>query len=343
MKHLSPLLILLLICSWSQAAWAQTAGSWVNVSPAGERFTIQMPESPAVKSQQNSFYEFKVDASIYAATSNGVDYTLWSLNDQGRAIDGPPDNEAYLDACAELVWESLLKPLRDQLPKTSKLESYMSYQRELESGRLPPGREYTITLGNRPGLIQIHVAGQQIYVLTVLNADATSAATQRFINSFGLEISRLPAAATVQADPKLIPPAASASTGGGIGPGRGVNTAGGDQRVVGAEPSTGAGSSTDYNRIFSGRDVTEKALVRVKPEPQYTESARKYSVQGTVILRAVFTRTGEVTNISVRQGLPHGLVQRAVAAARQIKFLPASKDGHPVAMYIQLEYNFTLY
>jgi outer membrane biosynthesis protein TonB len=43
------------------------------------------------------------------------------------------------------------------------------------------------------------------------------------------------------------------------------------------------------------------------------------------------------------QALPYGLTTRAVRAARQIRFTPAEKDGKPVSMYIQLEYNFNLY
>ena len=95
--------------------------------------------------------------------------------------------------------------------------------------------------------------------------------------------------------------------------------------------------------IYSAVQVSQKAQVISKPEPQYTEEARKNQVTGTVILRAVFNSTGQVTNISARAGLPYGLTERAIAAARQIKFTPATKDGRPVSMYIQLEYNFSLY
>ncbi|HUC20216.1 MAG TPA: energy transducer TonB, partial [Candidatus Polarisedimenticolaceae bacterium] len=130
--------------------------------------------------------------------------------------------------------------------------------------------------------------------------------------------------------------------GGGYGPGRGGNIGGGDYREGGGGPG-GGGGGTDYNKIFSGKDVNSKARVISKPEPQYTEEARKNQVTGTVILRAVFTSGGQVTNISARSGLPYGLTERAIAAARQIKFVPATKDGRPVSMYIQLEYNFNLY
>jgi protein TonB len=104
-----------------------------------------------------------------------------------------------------------------------------------------------------------------------------------------------------------------------------------------------SGVGDDQNKIFSPRDVTSKARILSKPEPQYTDEARNNQITGTVILRAVFSSTGQVTNISVRDGLPYGLTDRAMAAARQIKFTPATKDGRPVSMYIQLEYNFNLY
>jgi TonB family protein len=185
----------------------------------------------------------------------------------------------------------------------------------------------------------------------------------------------LPMAATVVADPLLVPPDArnlqygdpkSKSTdissgpgsgngigtgtgggigpgeGGGIGPGRGGNIGGGDRNDGGGGPGGGGGGG-DPNRVFSGKDVTSKARVLSKPEPQYTEEARKNQVTGTVVLRAVFTSGGQVTGIKAVSGLPYGLTERAIAAARQIKFVPATKDGRPVSMYIQLEYNFNLY
>ncbi len=332
MKHLSALLTLLLVCLWSQTVRAQAADTWVSVSPADEQFTIQMTSAPVVKSQQNSFDKLKVEARIYTASSDGVDYTVWSLVNKDYDFTGPSDNDAYLDACADLVWESLLKPLRDQLPELSKLGSGMSYHGELN--KVWPGREYNIILGSRPGVTRIYVNGQQIYVLTVLSADANSANTQRFINSFGIKTPGLPVAATLKEDPTVLPP--SGGIAGGVGPERGGST-------VGNAPVAGDGATTDYNRVFSPKGVTEKAHVLSKLEPSYTESARKYSVQGTVILRAVFSSSGEVNSIRVVKKLPHGLTQRAIEAARQIKFTPAQKDGHAVSMYIQLEYNFYLY
>jgi protein TonB len=89
--------------------------------------------------------------------------------------------------------------------------------------------------------------------------------------------------------------------------------------------------------------VTTRARVISKPEPQYTEEARRAQITGTVTLRVVFSRTGQVTNIRPVQSLSGGLTERAIAAARQIRFVPATRNGQAVSMYMQLEYNFNLY
>jgi TonB family protein len=81
----------------------------------------------------------------------------------------------------------------------------------------------------------------------------------------------------------------------------------------------------------------------LKPEPQYTEEARRNQITGTVVLRVVFESSGEVVQIRAVRTLPFGLTERAIAAARQIKFAPAMKSGHPVSVHMQLEYNFNLY
>ena len=109
-----------------------------------------------------------------------------------------------------------------------------------------------------------------------------------------------------------------------------------------AEESAGA-SVVDYNRIFSKSEVTRSAVITFKPEPGFTEEARKNNVAGVVRLRAVLSATGEVTNITVVKELPNGLTERAVAAAKQIRFTPADKDGHAVSQYVTLEYNFNIY
>jgi len=92
-----------------------------------------------------------------------------------------------------------------------------------------------------------------------------------------------------------------------------------------------------------GDEVTTKARVLMKPEPSYTEAARQAQVVGTVVLRVVLSADGTVRHILVLAGLPNGLTENAVRAARMIKFTPATIDGKPVSTFIQLEYSFNLY
>jgi TonB family protein len=96
-------------------------------------------------------------------------------------------------------------------------------------------------------------------------------------------------------------------------------------------------------KAFTGRDVDRKAILAMKPEPAYTEEARQKAITGTVVFKAIFSSNGSVVNIRTVSGLPYGLTERAVDAARKIKFIPASKDGKFVSMWMQLEYNFNLY
>src|SRR5215212_6828848 len=131
--------------------------------------------------------------------------------------------------------------------------------------------------------------------------------------------------------------------GAGLGPGRGGNTGGGDRRDGGGGPGGGGGGGVDYSRPFRQNEVTRKALITFKPEPGFTEEARKNNVTGVVRLRAILHASGGIQSISVVKGLPDGLTEKAISAARQIRFTPAEKDGRAVSQYVVLEYNFNIY
>lgn len=128
--------------------------------------------------------------------------------------------------------------------------------------------------------------------------------------------------------------------GPGFGPGKDGNTGRGS-RQTGCCGSGGAAENLDGT--FTGAQVEQRARLLFKPEPQYTEEARRNQITGTVMLRVVFSSSGEVIQIRAVHTLPFGLTERAIAAARQIRFVPAIKGGRPVSVFMQLEYNFNLY
>lgn len=130
----------------------------------------------------------------------------------------------------------------------------------------------------------------------------------------------------------------------GFGSGNNGNTGDGDREIGGAGSSGSNGNHPrEPNRVYRLPEVTQRARVISKPEPQYTEAARKNQVTGSVVLSVIFSESGEVTSIRAIRFLPDGLTEKAIAAARQIRFLPAMRDGRPVSVYMQLEYNFNLY
>jgi TonB family protein len=141
--------------------------------------------------------------------------------------------------------------------------------------------------------------------------------------------------------------------GQGIGEGSGPGVGPGQEGGIGGNrkgPPGGGGPGgsqgnipEDPDHVYPTPQVTERPRVLAKPEPQDTEDARRNQITGSVVLRVIFSRTGEVTNIRAIQTLPFGLTERAILAARSIRFRPATKDGRPVNVYMQLEYNFNLY
>lgn len=332
MKVFNPVLSAVLLLCAASALRSQTA-NWVKVSPPGEEFSVQMPQHPTAAQQKTTMRDLSVAGQMYTAIDGDTTYTVWSL----KRITPLGAKQSYLDSCADLVWDGLLQPVRDQLPKARYVYAHMDYAHELTE-KDDPGREYLVTLDQTSGVTNLYVDNEKIYVLLVLNSRRDAPETELFLKSFST-----PAASTANPPvpevlkvPILNPSAPGApSAGAGMGSG---------SMVPAPNDSAGPSPATeDLNRVFSAREVAQKARLIDKPNPSYTDGARKYRVTGTVVLRAVLSRDGMVTNIRVVQRLPHGLSEKAIEAARGIKFEPALKDGHKVSTYVHLEYNFNLY
>jgi TonB family protein len=117
---------------------------------------------------------------------------------------------------------------------------------------------------------------------------------------------------------------------------------------AGIEVKGGSGASykaatQDNANAFTIKEVDRRPFIAFKPEPSYTEAARQNALTGSVLLKAIFTADGAVTNIKVASGLPYGLEENAIEASKKIKFIPAMKNGKLVSTWMQLEYNFNLY
>lgn len=117
-------------------------------------------------------------------------------------------------------------------------------------------------------------------------------------------------------------------------PGVGVGRGEGPQLQVGPpkrDTDTSAASAVD-----------EKPVRLRAPTPRYTEAARANKIQGSVTLRVLVGADGDVKQVKVVTGLPDGLTEQAVEAARQAKFKPAVKDGKPVPYWVLIQMEFNL-
>lgn len=140
------------------------------------------------------------------------------------------------------------------------------------------------------------------------------------------------------AGPSVTTPGESdgSGTGGGAGTGHGTGVGSGNGAGI------GAGESIDYNGVFSVGNVTVRPQILGRPTPGYTDEARHNQIEGSVKVSVLLKADGTVSDIKVARGLGYGLDEKAIEAARQLRFVPAQKDGHAVSVRLFLEFKFSL-
>jgi TonB family protein len=74
----------------------------------------------------------------------------------------------------------------------------------------------------------------------------------------------------------------------------------------------------------------QPVVILSKPNPVYTDEARKLGIEGEVLIEVIFRASGQVQTVRVVKGLGHGLDETALRAAEQIRFKPALREGHAV-------------
>jgi TonB family protein len=116
-----------------------------------------------------------------------------------------------------------------------------------------------------------------------------------------------------------------------------------DETKDGQQPSQDEARTGDDD-LFASKEVTTRAIIKSKPNPAFTHEARLQGVRGRVKLRIILGSDGKVRDrMEVLEGLPYGISEEAMKAARRIKFEPARKDGRPVSQYVTVIYHFNLY
>lgn len=168
-----------------------------------------------------------------------------------------------------------------------------------------PGKQFTVVERDVPGLVQFFRTKDHLYWFEAMGAPGDDPRIQRFFSSLTL-----------------------------------------GKNLEATELRDGLGAEVTNAQLAPVLRTTEldrKVVVVTKPEPSYTESARQNRITGAVIVKAVFASNGRVTDMDIISGLPNGLNDQALKAAKQIRFVPGMKSGNLASCTLQLEYHFNLY
>ena len=117
---------------------------------------------------------------------------------------------------------------------------------------------------------------------------------------------------------------------------RAVQTSGFQSADVTLAPAKSAAKAADVP------PPTEGVALLSKPNPVYTEEARRLRIEGEVLLDVVFLATGQIKINGVMKGLGHGLDEAAIRAAQQIRFKSAVQEGHAVDFPATVHISFQL-
>jgi TonB family protein len=277
--------------------------SWERYGSGDEEFSARLPEPPLMISLSRS-YKPSEQPKRGRLYSAYSDGTVYLI----LSFDNPKQREA-LDVFMGEFQEYSVHVTPDSFERDVNLNGFKGKQYRSQSPALS-------------SIIQVYFTKNHVYVFKVVSKDLGKPAIKQFLESLTLDGkskgSNFPADSMYMSYPEIPAPPMHSS-----------------------EPE--AGQESGQPEVFKAKDVTRKAIIVSKPSPVYTEEARQRAISGTVVLRAVLSPTGKLIDVRVAAKLPYGLTQRAIAAARNLRFIPAQKDGQDVSQYVLIEYNFNLF
>jgi protein TonB len=137
---------------------------------------------------------------------------------------------------------------------------------------------------------------------------------------------------------KLGPPSNGTGSGGGIGSGKGGGVGSGAGGGLG--PGQDGGFGGGIYHVGDHGLVLPIALYR--PEPEYSDDARRAHLTGEVLVLVVIDESGHIRDPKVVRSLGLGLDEEALKAVVKWRFKPAMKDGKPVAILGEVHVGFHL-
>jgi TonB family protein len=96
----------------------------------------------------------------------------------------------------------------------------------------------------------------------------------------------------------------------------------------------------DEDKVYSSKEVDVKARFTNRVTKLPSAHKRGCPVNGHVLVRVVLHKSGKITEATVIKGLGCSYDKDAAEAVRQLKFIPAMKDGQPVSQYVTIEFDY---
>ena len=308
MRYLLSLCALFLLAATFFAQTPKKVENWQEFSPLSDEFSVETPLTLDQRgdNQQKSLRRF-------SGSINGVFVYIFSE----PAKKPSKSAQGYLDM------------VRDVLPQIGQSADIIPFN---SSGA--GAVSFKDKFGYWHHLATLRTETRN-YVVQTISLDENDPVATRFVRSFGLSqrptFTEADVAATPAADePRSIPvrPVGTGGQGSGIGAGSGSGISGTVPAPAAVAPTPG---TTSGLKILS------------KPRPGYTDLARMYGIQGSVLLEVEFLATSEIGNIKALTQLPLGLTQTAIAAGKAISFQPAYENGVAVNVTKKLEYSYAIY
>lgn len=279
------------------------ASKWQRYSSDGEELAFLLPEQPVITSVSRP-------QSFFRKTKPGRMYAAYA--DGTVYVVMSFDNRNSKDGLDVFIKEFSEYPA---------FHSDMTFERDASLLGFS-GKQYRLKSDKVEGIAQFYLTKNHAYIFEAVSVDINAPAINQFLTTVSLheeKQSKNPVAAKI-AEATI---ASSSST-------------------LVSSAST-AGQDTVKLPIFKQSEIGRRATVVTRPEPGYTEEARKHQITGTVRIRCVLSSTGIVDNVRPTNTLAYGLTEKAIAAAHNLKFIPAVKDGKFVSIYVVIEYVFNLY
>jgi protein TonB len=133
-----------------------------------------------------------------------------------------------------------------------------------------------------------------------------------------------------------------ASNGSGSGSGMGTGSGGGIGSGKGNGYGPGEGGGYGGGLYHVGGGVSAPQLV-FAPDPEFSDEARRAKYQGVCVVSLIVDAQGNPQRVQVVRHLGMGLDEKAVEAVKQYKFKPATLQGKPVPVEVNIEVNFRIY